>query len=323
MRIVTCICSLAVAAGLCGSALAQFKEGSDEPTGGVKLGDAKVQRWQCGLELKAVGGPCRNIVGYIPFPAEWPEQSLRIVEENIAREARVTYETLNETVKLMVVKIANLPGGQEAKATVTFEVRRNVILAPEDTSIYKLPDAKKIDLRIRQFLQPSPKIESTHPRIRELAREVGMDKESAWEHVEAIYDHVRDVVKYQNGPLKGAVAALKDGTGDCEELTSLFIAICRAANIPARSVWVPGHCYPEFYLIDADGKGHWFPCQAAGTRAFGQIPETRPILQKGDNFRPPWNKKEAQRYLAEYLTGSPIANGGKPQVKFIREIVAD
>ena len=120
-----------------------------------------------------------------------------------------------------------------------------------------------------------------------MAKEIGADKEKAWDRVEAIYDWVREKVKYKNGPLKGALAALKDGTGDCEELSSLFIAICRAADIPARTVWVPGHCYPEFYLVDDKGAGHWFPCQSAGSREFGGITEIRPILQKGDNFRPP------------------------------------
>ena len=115
---------------------------------------------------------------------------------------------------------------------------------------------------------------------------------------------------------------MRDGTGDCEEITSLFIAICRAADIPARTVWVPGHCYPEFYLEDDKGQGHWFPCQSAGAREFGGISELRPILQKGDNFRPPKNSHERQRYMAEYLTGSPSPGGGKPQVKFIREAVA-
>ena len=83
-------------------------------------------------------------------------------------------------------------------------------------------------------------------------------------------------------------------------------------------MWVPGHCYPEFYLEDADGEGHWFPCQAAGSRAFGGIPEHRPILQKGDNFRPPWNKRDHQRYLAEHLTGA----GGRPRLKWVREKVS-
>jgi hypothetical protein len=53
-----------------------------------------------------------------------------------------------------------------------------------------------------------------------------------------------------------------------------------------------------------------------GNRSFGGINDTRPILQKGDNFRPPYNRHDRQRYLAEYLTGS----GGKPQAKFIRQV---
>ncbi|HWC91000.1 MAG TPA: transglutaminase domain-containing protein, partial [Pirellulales bacterium] len=79
-----------------------------------------------------------------------------------------------------------------------------------------------------------------------------------------------------------------------------------------------GHCYPEFYLEDKEGKGYWFPCQAAGTRDFGGISEFRPILQKGDNFQVP-ERKDRQRYIAEHLTGA----GGRPSVEFIRTAVAE
>ncbi len=96
--------------------------------------------------------------------------------------------------------------------------------------------------------------------------------------------------------------------------------MCRASGIPARTVWVPDHCYPEFYLVDGEGKGHWFPCQAAGTRAFGEMPEQRPILQKGDNFRVP-EKKRPQRYVAEFLSGTTIQGGGKPKVRWVRELL--
>ena len=121
----------------------------------------------------------------------------------------------------------------------------------------------------------------------------------AWQKVEIIFDWVRDHVKYQfDEELKGALTALESGQGDCEELTSLFIAICRNNGIPARSVWIPGHCYPEFYLEDVTGKGHWYPCQIAGSRSFGSMPEYRPVLQKGDSFRIPGNPRP-QRYVAE------------------------
>ncbi len=115
---------------------------------------------------------------------------------------------------------------------------------------------------------------------------------------------------------KGALAALKDGNGDCEARTSVFIAICRAADIPARTVWVFGHVYPEFYLCDGKGEGHWFPCQSRGARQFGGITEMRAIFQKGDNVRPPRNAgKEHQRLLRESFTGAASPGGGKPQVQ--------
>jgi len=299
-------------------AQAQFKE-PDADNGGVKLGKSQVQRWKTGMIVQA-RGTCQKMEGYAPIPVDWPEQTVRIVEQEVSPGVNVVEESVNGTaVKVMKVNIRLLRSGQVAQALITFEIKRSEILPPEETDQFVLPNTRKLDRKLRVYLAPSPKIESTNHRIKALAKEIGADKDKAWEKVEAIYDWVRANVKYKDGPLKGAVAALRDGTGDCEELTSLFIAICRAAGIPARTVWVDGHCYPEFYLLDQEGKGHWFPCQAAGARSFGGIPELRPVLQKGDNFRPPWNPRERQRYLAEHYTGS----GGKPRVKFVREKVAN
>ena len=85
----------------------------------------------------------------------------------------------------------------------------------------------------------------------------------------------------------------------------MFIAICRALKIPARAVWVPDHTYPEFYLEDEKGKGHWFPCQAAGDYEFGAMSDDRPILQKGDRFRRP-NQSGFVRYLQPTLTAKDL-----------------
>ncbi len=316
MRIRTLLAALTLLFGVSLTATAQFKEGD---AGGAKLGDSRAQRWQAGVIVRAIGGPCKGLVGYVPIPIEWPEQEVKIVEEEVSSAAKVSYITLENSVKLMIVKIPYLPAGEEARAIVTLEIRRSVILPPDEPDDYVLPDVSKLDRQLRIYLAPSPKIESTDRQIRALAKQIGADEEVAWDRVEAIYDWVREEVEYTNGPLKGAVAALRDKTGDCEELTSLFIAICRAAGIPARTVWVKGHCYAEFYLLDKAGEGHWFPCQAAGSRAFGGIPEYRAILQKGDNFRPPYNRRVRQRYLAEHLTGT----GGKPRVKFVREMASE
>jgi hypothetical protein len=308
--------------GLGAAALGQFQRGDP---GGAKLGQSQVQRWRCGLVVEAVGGPCKGIVGYVPCPVEWPEQDVvRIVAEDISPEAKVSYETINESVKVMVVRIVHLGDKQTAKASVTFEVRRSTQLPPDSTDNFTLPDVKKLPRSFQVYLRPSPKIESQDPKIRALAKQVGADQEKAWEKVQAIYNWVRQTVRCEKGSLKGALAALKDGTGHCEDLSALFIAICRAENIPARTVWVPGHCYAEFYLLDDKGQGHWFPCELTEMTlgpSFGGTLDQRPILQKGDNFTPPWDRRKHERYLAEHLAGARTAAGGEPRVRWIRELL--
>ena len=271
------------------------------------------------MTVTAQGGPCKKIVGYAPVPVDWPEQQVTVVKEDISPGAKIGYQTVDGVVKVMVVKVPKLPNGRTAKALVVLEITRHTQDPPEDTEGYKIPTKKELDRKLRVYLGPSPYIQSRDTKIRNLAKEIVADKEQAWEKAEAIYDWVQKNIDYEKGPLKGALKALKDKKGDCEELSSLFIGLCRASGIPARTVWVPGHCYAEFYLVDAEGKGHWFHCQPAGSREFGGITELRPILQKGDNFRHPDNRRERVRYLPERVTGS--ASAGKPKVKFIRELM--
>ncbi|MGE0759330.1 MAG: transglutaminase family protein [Pirellulaceae bacterium] len=286
---------------------------------GIRFGNRQTQRWKVGLIITAPAGPCGGVYGAVPVPTDWPEQQVKVVAEDISPHVKeVEYRTLQNGVKQMLVSIPLLNAGETAQALVTFEVTKHAILPPEDPSLFVL--AKKPSREFAPFLGSSPMIESTSVKIKNLAKEIVKDKEQPWQQVEAIYDYVREHVEYKDGPLKGALAALRDGNGDCEELTSLFIALCRALRIPARTVWVHGHCYPEFYLEDGEGQGHWIPCQAAGTRDFGGIPDTRPILQKGDNYRVP-EKKEPQRYVAEFLSVKSVKGAGKPTVKFVRELL--
>lgn len=314
------ILSAAILLSACTStpALAQFKEGDP---GGAKLGASRVQKWKVGILVSAIGGPCKSIIGYVPIPSEWPEQQIKVAEQDVSSGVKISYQTVDDSVRVMVVRIPLIQANEEAKALMTFEIRRNAQLPPDDTKSFVLPEVKELDAPIRRYLTGSPKIEVRDPKIRKAAKEIGVNK-PAWQRVEALYDWTREKVQYkQGGAVKGAVAALKDGVGGHEDLTSLFIAVCRAADIPARTIWVPEFCFAEFYLADAKGEGHWIPCQPAGARVFGEMPDTRPILQKGDNFRPPYNNRDRQRYLAEYLTGTPSQNGGKPRVKFVRQLV--
>jgi transglutaminase-like putative cysteine protease len=302
-------------------AAAQFTD--EKPTEGIGFGESSVRTYRIGVRIHASGGSIKAIRATLPIPIDWPEQTVRMIDEDISRNVRrVSERKLGATVSQMTVEIPRLSAGEKAHAFRTYEVTRRAILAPDDTTQFKIPAKSGRELKI--YLGTSPYIETLHPRIRKLGREVfDQDGDQAdWEKVEAIYDHVREIVSYKfDKKIKGAYQALRDGVGDCEELSALFIALCRVNKIPARLVWVPDHCYAEFYLEDAEGQGHWFPCELAGTRNFGQMPQPRPILQKGDNFKVP-EKKERQLYVSEHLRGLPASpGGGKPKVSWVRELL--
>lgn len=286
-------------------------------TSGPTLGDFRRQRFQVGLTMSAVGGPCREIFASLPVPAEWPEQRVEIVNEETSIDVRrLRYRTLpGGGVRQLLVDIPVLPVGQQARVLVTLELERAALIAPEDTG--RLSIAPKPAKELKPFLLPGPSIETRHPKVVKFAKPLG-DGLEGWEKVEAIYDGVRERIEYRDGPLKGAARALADGWGDCEELTCLFIACARIHGIPARTVWVEGHCYPEFHLVDDEGQGAWFPCQAAGTRAFGSMPDQLPILQKGDSFRDPDRPGKTLRYVSEFCRGAAMADAGSPRVEWIR-----
>jgi len=312
------ILACVVVAWFAGPANAQFVK--DDPNG-PQVGQTAVQQIRIGMTIKATGGPCFGVLGTVPVPMDWPEQRVRIVEEDITPGVKTMYRMVGGTAKQLVVNVPRIRANEEARAIITFEVTRSTLTPPEDTAGFEIPTSRQLERDQRIFLGQSPYIESRHRTITSNAREIVGQQETAWDKVEALYDWSRDKVSYQEGSLKGALKALQDGTGDCEDISSLFIALCRAEDIPARTVWVHGHCYPEFLLVDAEGEGHWFPCQAAGTRSFGGIPEQRPILQKGDNFRTLERPKEVLRYVSPFLTVKAVDGVSAPSYRFIRESV--
>lgn len=297
--------------------LAQFeKVQPSESKNAPILGDARTSKYRVGVEIQAVGGDCVGLYGTIPVPADWPEQTVRLTEEDVSNECRVGYRMLENSVKQMMISVPSLRRGETARAVITLEVETRTAQPPADLTGVHIPKRPPTD--IRRYLGSSPSIESRHSSIRKKAREILEGVDGDWKKVETLYDWVRDNISYESQKPTTAVTALRKGTGDFEDLTGLFIALCRASDIPARTVWVPGSSYAEFYLEDANEEGHWYPAQVAGARAFGFMPDPRPILQKGDSFRVP-EKSEPVRFVAEFLTGKKSPNGGKPQVNFIRE----
>ncbi|MCA9213278.1 MAG: transglutaminase domain-containing protein [Planctomycetales bacterium] len=285
----------------------------------VEFGRELTNKIRVGVRVTA-GGPCRGMIISLPVPKDWPEQQVKMIEEDVSNNVRkLEYRELENSVKQLVAIIPRLDAGEEAYALVTYEVRGHAIIGPDDTKNLVAP--KPVPKELSKFLKASPQIESRNRTIQTETKQLVKDIETEWEKASAIYEFVRSKVTYRESELKGAVESLKDGVADCEGMTSLFIAMCRAANIPARMVWVTDHCYPEFYLEDEQKNGQWYPCQVAGTHSFGSMPDIRPILQKGDNIRIP-EKRGGQRYAALHLKAKAVKKPN-PKVVEVMEFVTD
>ncbi len=287
---------------------------SKNPPSILKFQNPKTETWQFGLEITA-SAPVRGITASVPIPIDWPEQKLKKLPVTKSKSvSRVSFKNPGKGVRQMVIRINRLAAGETARVIFNVKIEKQLIAAPEKTD--KLRFATEIPSTVRKYLTPSPYIESRHAKIKKIAAEMKFDEGATpWQQVETIFKWVRENVEYKfDTQIHSCLDALKSGHGDCEELSSLFIAICRARGIPARAVWIPEHTYPEFYLVDQDGNGHWIPCQAAGTYEFGAMTEYRPILQKGDNFRIAGHKK-ALRYVQPTLVARDAE--GPPSMKWI------
>jgi transglutaminase-like putative cysteine protease len=111
----------------------------------------------------------------------------------------------------------------------------------------------------RDFLRHERYIEKDHADIQEIAGLI--DGGTQIETVKNIYDYVIDNIEYTSHKGKdwGAVKALQWKKGDCTEYVDLFVALCRAKDIPARFVAgytlrfddvSPKHNWAEVFLED-------------------------------------------------------------------------
>lgn len=301
---------LLLALVICSNASAQFGP-VETPT--AQSGDGTT--FETGFTLQ-VSGVAQGVTATFPVPTNWDDQQAELIQQDLYPSgASLRFVNLDGTRQARV-DIPRLPAGDTAKVLLRFRVSRQGVTPPEAPQQLTLPASKDLDRDQRKYLLPSPFVESRDAKITAAANSLAKPGASPWEQVQAYYDFVHENVTYENGPMKGAVAALDEGRGDCEEMTTLFVALCRAGDVPARTVWVPGHCYPEFLTKTDDGTDRWVAVEMTGNWPFGQSPEKRPILQKGDNFRIP-GSRTPQHYVKQELAIRDYKGTSPPVVTWL------
>jgi sugar lactone lactonase YvrE len=161
----------------------------------------------------------------------------------------------------------NVAVGQGGAATMKLDVRllkTRFFLLPE-----KAGDLAQIPAEIkRDFLADGTKFVMTDPKIREAAGKIVGNETNCYWIARNIFDFVHQKIHYElDDSWDAAPIVLERGSGSCSEYSMLFIALCRAAGLPARYVGsvvvrhddastdTVFHRWPEVYL---PGYG-WVP----------------------------------------------------------------
>jgi len=157
------------------------------------------------------------------------------------------------------------------------------------------------------------------PFIQHLSRQaVGQETNPYW-MARRIFDMVRETLEYSlEGGWNAAPVVLQRGTGSCSEYSFAFIALCRAAGIPARyagSIVVRGddaslddvfHRWPEVYLpnigwIPMDPQGGDKPSPREQAMSIGHLANRFLITTEGggDSEYLGWTYNSSEAFTAD------------------------
>lgn len=185
-----------------------------------------------------------------------------------------------DTVALLRVHVTGAVLGGPDVATGRQELRGDTLVVrragpTELAARYALPAREP---RLAAFVAPEPLVQSDDGRVRAQARFIVGEERDPARAARLLADWVRAHLVRGSAPgFPGAARVLDTRRGDCNEHTVLYVALARAAGLPARAVAglleIDGrfyyHAWPEVYLGDwvgVDPMLGQFPADAAHLR---------------------------------------------------------
>jgi hypothetical protein len=141
-----------------------------------------------------------------------------------------------------------------------------------------------------ESLQTEPKIESQHPEVSDLARDLTEGRTEPGEQLEALFRYVDQKIGKEPAVGAGelsAVQCLKNGRGDSGAKARLLVALCRNRSIPARVITGlmlargRGQEQVAHYWTEAWVDDHWKP-MCPFYHYHGHVPPTFLMFGIGD-----------------------------------------
>lgn len=166
------------------------------------------------------------------------------------RPATATEETDLFGNRYRKVTWKKLAGDARVSVTYTAVVRSGLSPRRSDAPF----PVRELPRELQLYLKETPLVQSISPRVRELARTLTAGQTTLNGAVNAILNHVADVITYQYTPPKyDALYGLETGKGNCQNYAHLALALLRASGIPARLV--VGLTLKDQWKIPLDERG--------------------------------------------------------------------
>jgi len=228
---------------------------------------------------------------WLPVPTDQPEQEVHSLK--VEPDAPLVRDVGGQVTVAKLYRAEGFPSTDPTvRLEVSYEVVCRAVVPIRGAGVQSRYASYRKDKQYRHFTRPEKKIEIALPAIVEQAEKLRGDDRSPLEVALAAYHWVVDRTEYRliDG-FGGAAYCLENGHGECTDYSALFVAVCRAAGIPARPVvgffadktdgW---HCWAEFLLP----SGHWIPVDPSvgdenrwsRRRYFGGLDNRRVALAK-------------------------------------------
>ena len=269
---------------------------------------------EVGINLKG-RGRATMLRSTTPVPIEFPEQKIEELQIQKSEGSQSAIRPIGDTSAQLWLSANSIVSGQVISTVAKMRLTLLKQYHGFDKDQFPAKQPKLAKAFRQQYLLDSPGIESRASQVRNLQKTIVGSTQHPWEKAHLFYEWVWENIHARIGNYTSVLRALKSRVGDCEERAACFVAMCRAAGIPARLVWVPNHNWAEFYLVDANQKGHWIPAHTAAYSWFGWTGVHELVIQKGDKLFIP-EKSRPQRLLADWTQWQ----GAKPDISYTAKL---
>ncbi len=179
-----------------------------------------------------------------------------------------------------------------------YEINSNIDTSGEIIKVKKRIPFPSTNTNELEFAKETANIDSNNKDIQKLASELTQGKDDYYDVVVTLADWVNENIEYNLSTVTAEVSqpaswVLEHREGVCDEMTSLFIALLRAVDIPAR--YVSGISYTNSELFDYDFGPHgwaevyfpdygWIPFDATYGE-YGYVDASHIVLKRSDDSK--------------------------------------